>query len=129
MKIFRWCLGRLVLLINWLTFPKKGKRDPEFQKQIVQQLKNHSLYQFETCPFCVKVRRCMQELDLPLELRDARTPGKYRTELLEQGGKIKAPCLRIDHSDGTSQWMYESNDIIAYLTEAFPLEVELATNT
>ena len=122
MKIFRWLLGRLVLLINWLTFPKQGQREPAHQKEIEQRLKNHSLYQFETCPFCVKVRRCMQELDLPLELRDAKIPGEYRSELLEQGGKIKAPCLRIDNSDGTTQWMYESNDIIAYLNEQFSLK-------
>jgi len=129
MKIFRWLLGRLVLLINWLTFPKKGLREPALQTVVEQQLQNHSLYQFETCPFCVKVRRCMQELDLPLELRDARTPGKYRDELKNEGGRLMAPCLRIDHEDGTSQWMYESKDIIAYLTEKFPLETDLATTS
>lgn len=121
MTIVRWFLGGLVLFINWLTFPKKGKRESAHQQAVEQQLKNHSLYHFPTCPFCVKVRRCLQTLNLPIELRNAKNPGQYRTELIEQGGRLMAPCLRIDHSDGTTQWMYESNDIIAYLTEKFPL--------
>jgi len=29
------------------------------------------------------------------------------------------PCLRIDKDDGSVQWMYESNDIIAYLKREF----------
>ena len=121
MRLIRWILGRLILLINKLTLPEQGQRDPAYQQSIENQLKNLSLYQFETCPFCVKVRRAMQRLNLPIELRDARAPGQFRTELIEQGGRLMAPCLRIDHSDGTTEWMYESDDIIAYLEENFPL--------
>lgn len=39
----------------------------------------------------------------------------HLTELVEQGGKRTVPCLRIDNNDGSSQWMYESKDIVAYL--------------
>jgi len=34
------------------------------------------------------------------------------------GGKRKVPCLRIEE-DGKTEWMYESNDIIAYLEQRF----------
>jgi hypothetical protein len=41
-----------------------------------------------------------------------------RQTLLEQGGKIQVPCLRIEE-DGQSTWLYESKAISAYLHERF----------
>jgi glutathione S-transferase len=35
---------------------------------------------------------------------------------------MKVPCLRIEHEDGHSEWMYESDEIVAYLQRRFPLE-------
>lgn len=122
MKIFRLLVGGLVQLINGLTLPKVGQRSAEYQAQVVQQLASHSLYQFPGCPFCIKVRRAARRLNLPLELRDASRGSEHRQELLEQGGQIKAPCLRIDKVDGSSVWMYESKDIITYLSRQFPLQ-------
>ncbi len=122
MKFIRFILGSLVLFVSWLTWPRAGKRSEEKQVEIELLLKNYSLYQFHSCPFCVKVRRAMQRLNLPIELRDAKNNQMFRDELQQQGGKLKAPCLRIEKSDGTVEWMYESNDIIAYLEKTFPLE-------
>lgn len=122
MKFVRWFLGRIVLLVNWLTWPRAGVRNPELQQQIEASVSNHSLYQFHACPFCVKVRRGMQRLNLPIELRDARAGGPFRKELRQQGGEVKVPCLRIDHADGATEWMYESSDILAYLEKRFPLQ-------
>lgn len=122
MKFVRFILGGLVLFVSWLTWPRAGKRPEEKQKEVEMLLKNYSLYQFHSCPFCVKVRRAMQRLNLPIELRDAKSDPVFRDELLQQGGKIKAPCLRIERADGVVEWMYESNDIIAYLEKTFPLE-------
>ncbi len=122
MKFVRWFLGRIVLFINWLTWPRAGKRRPELQQQVEAAVANHSLYQFHACPFCVKVRRGMRRLNLPIELRDARAEGTFREELRQQGGEVKVPCLRIDHADGTTEWMYESSDILAYLEKRFPLQ-------
>lgn len=121
MSFVRWFVGRIVLLINWLTWPKSAKRSAESQQQIEQQLAAYSLYQFEACPFCVKVRRAMQRLNLPIELRDAKKNAQQRQELLEQGGRIKVPCLRIEDANGQVSWMYESDDIIAHLNERFPV--------
>ena len=122
MKAFRLIVGGLVRLISWLTMPKAGQRSAAHQSQVEQQIANHSLYQFVGCPFCIKVRRAMRRLNLPLELRDAGQGSPHRQELLEQGGRVKAPCLRIDKADGGSVWMYESSDIIAYLNDEFPLQ-------
>ena len=122
MKFVRWFLGRIVLLLNWLTWPRAGKRSQEHQQQIDSLLKNYSLYQFHACPFCVKVRREMQRLNLPIALRDAKAEGPFRDELKALGGAVKVPCLRIEHMDGTTEWMYESSDIIAHLQSNFPLD-------
>lgn len=121
MKVIRFILGRIILLFSFLTPPRKGKRGAEKQAQVEQQLASYSLYQFHACPFCVKVRRQLRRLNLPMELRDAKAEGQHRTALLEQGGRIKVPCLRIDNADGTSQWLYESSDINAYLQQTFAL--------
>ncbi len=122
MKVFRLLVGGLVQLISWLTWPKAGQRSSAYQVQVEHALASHSLYQFPGCPFCIKVRRATRRLNLPLELRDASHGSDHRQVLLEQGGKIKAPCLRIDKADGSSVWMYESNDIITYLSAQFPLQ-------
>ena len=122
MKFVRWFLGRIVLFINWITWPQAGKRSEQMQQQIKVSLEKHALYQFHACPFCVKVRRTIRRLNLPIELRDAKAEGPFRNELLQQGGEVKVPCLRIEHTDRNIEWMYESTDIIAYLEKTFPLE-------
>jgi glutaredoxin len=122
MKIVRWFLGRIVLFFNWLTWPRAGLRAEARQQEVETALTNYALYQFHACPFCVKVRRVLRRLNLPMALRDAKAEGPFRRELLQQGGAVKVPCLRIAHSDGSTEWMYESSDIIAYLEKTFPLE-------
>ena len=122
MKFVRWFLGRIVLLINWLTWPRAGVRAGDRQQQVEATLGQYALYQFHACPFCVKVRRVLQRLNLPIELRDAKAEGAFREELKQQGGAVKVPCLRIEKDDGAVEWMYESSDIIAYLEKSYPLE-------
>jgi glutathione S-transferase len=78
-----------------------------------------ALYQFKACPFCVKTRRAMKRLGLNIELRDARGDMQWRQQLLAEGGRLQVPCLYIPQSSGDAQWLYESNDIIAYLEERF----------
>jgi glutaredoxin len=122
MKAVRWVLGMIVMGLHYLTLPRRGKRSPQAQQQVEQALAGYALYQLPTCPFCVKVRRTMRRLNLPLELRDVRADGRHRQDLISGGGKMKVPCLRIDHADGHSEWMYESGDIVAYLEGRFPLQ-------
>ena len=118
LKLLREGLGQLVVIINFITLPRRMKRDPEIQKKVDEQARKMSLYQFKRCPFCVRTRRTIHRLNLPIELRDASRGSAYRDELESEGGKIKVPCLRIEDNDHT-QWLYESKDIIAFLEKKF----------
>ncbi|MCW8919404.1 MAG: glutathione S-transferase N-terminal domain-containing protein [Gammaproteobacteria bacterium] len=121
MKFIRWLLGRIILLVNWLSWPHPGVRTAQQQQAVEATLAHYALYQFHACPFCVKVRRALRRLNLPMTLRDAKAEGPFRRELAQQGGTLKVPCLRIEHPDGRIEWLYESNDIIAHLEQRFPL--------
>ena len=111
-------LGQLIIFADWLTRPKALKRTTEQQAAVDAPTTQLALYQFRACPFCVKVRRAMHALNLNIECRDALDNNQFRQELLEQGGRVKVPCLRIEEA-GEVRWMYESNDIIQYLQERF----------
>lgn len=117
-KALRVGLGQLIIFIDFITRPRKQRRSPEAQAQVAEEASSLTLYQFNACPFCVKTRRAMHRLNLPIALRDAKNDEIHRAALLAGGGKIKVPCLRIEEN-GESRWMYESNDIIRYLESRF----------
>ncbi|MCO6059256.1 glutathione S-transferase N-terminal domain-containing protein [Pseudomonas sp. MOB-449] len=117
-KALRVGLGQLIIFLDFITRPRKQRRSSEAQAQVAEDTASLALYQFNACPFCVKTRRAMHRLNLPIALRDAKNDETHRTALLAGGGKIKVPCLRIEEN-GESRWMYESNDIIRYLESRF----------
>lgn len=117
-KALRIGLGQLVVFADWISRPRKLKRSPEAQAEVERATANLALYQFHACPFCVKVRRTLHRLNLPVQLRDAKHDGEHRQALEQQGGRIKVPCLRIEEN-GQSTWLYESKAIIAYLDQRF----------
>lgn len=108
-----------MLLWEFVTTPRGIVRDAAAQQQVDQQSRNLVLYQFKTCPFCIKVRREINRLSLPIELRDAQKNMQHRAELLQGGGAIRVPCLQIRDEHGNVQWMYESSDINQYLKTRF----------
>jgi len=118
-RTLRLVIGPLMLLWEAVTTPKGIVRQPDKQKQVDQQCRSLALYQFKTCPFCIKVRREIHRLSLDIELRDAKNDLKNREALLQGGGAVKVPCLKITDEQGNSRWMYESADIIQYLNERF----------
>lgn len=118
LKFIRNALGQVIIFIDYLTRPKPIQRPADLQAKINKITSNMALYQFRACPFCVKTRRTFRRLNLEIETRDAVNDLQHRTELSEQGGKIKVPCLKIDEN-GTTEWMYESNEIIRYLDHRF----------
>ncbi|TDY02536.1 glutaredoxin family protein [Thiohalophilus thiocyanatoxydans] len=118
-KTLRLVLSPIILLLNKLTTPRGITRDPEQQQQIDAATRQLALYQFRSCPFCIKVRRAARRLSLNIEQRDALHDPTHRTALLEGGGEVKVPCLRITEHDGQVRWLYESNEIIAYLQSRF----------
>lgn len=118
-KTLRLVLGPLLLLGEALTRPHGIQRPPELQAQLDRQTQNLALYQFKTCPFCIKTRRAIRRLSLNIETRDAQHDPNHRGELLAGGGQVKVPCLRIAKPDGSSTWLYESDAIIDYLNECY----------
>jgi glutaredoxin len=117
-KALRVGLGQLIIFIDFITRPGKKKRPAAAQAQVESAAKGLTLYQFHACPFCVKTRRTLHRLNVPVALRDAKNNEQDRQALLEQGGKIKVPCLRIEEN-GQTTWMYESKVIIDYLDKRF----------
>lgn len=118
-KTLRLVLGPFMLLWEKINTPKGVVRPAQAQQQVDQQCRSLSLYQFKTCPFCIKVRREIKRLSLNIELRDAQNNAENRAALLQGGGKAQAPCLRISDEQGNSQWLYESSAIIQYLHKRF----------
>ncbi|MDR9753819.1 glutathione S-transferase N-terminal domain-containing protein [Pseudomonas sp. SZMC_28357] len=117
-KALRVGLGQIIIFGDFLTRPGKKQRPAAAQALVDSAAKDLTLYQFHACPFCVKTRRALRRLNVPVALRDAKNNEQDRQTLLEQGGKIKVPCLRIEEN-GQTQWLYESKAIIAYLDQRF----------
>lgn len=93
---------------------------PEAEQRVVDDETKHlSLYHFQTCPYCLRVRRVIKKLRLNIELRDISRVPEYRTELITHGGYSTVPCLRIEDHEGKVRWMYESSDINRYLIGRF----------
>ncbi|HDS1737208.1 MULTISPECIES: glutaredoxin [Pseudomonas] len=117
-KALRVGLGQLIVFGDWISRPAKQKRAPAAQAEVEQAAQGLALYQFHACPFCVKTRRNLHRLNVPVALRDAKNDPVHRQALLEGGGRVKVPCLRIEEQ-GQVTWMYESKAIIAYLDKRF----------
>ena len=118
-KTIRIIVGPLMLLWEFISRPKGIVRQPGSQEQVDQQCRNIVLYQYRTCPFCMKVRREMRRLSLNIATLDAQQEGKNRDDLVRGGGQAKVPCMKITDQAGNSQWMYESGAIIEYLRGRF----------
>ena len=118
-KTLRFILEPFILLWDKLSVPKGVERSPEAQEEMDQRTKNLSLYQFNSCPFCIKVRRQVKRQSLNIPLLDAQHNQQHREELLNGGGEVKVPCLKLVSDTGEVSWMYESNDIIQYLQDNF----------
>ena len=121
MKLIRWILGRIILAVDFLTRPTPIVREQQEQNAIDAKTSGMSLYQFNACPFCVKVRRQIRKQSLKIELRDAKNNAEFKDDLTREGGKHKVPCLRIEEGDKDVRWLYSSDDISSYLVKEFSL--------
>lgn len=75
-----------------------------------------NLYHSELCFFCHRVRQAMKNMpNANVGLRDIANP-EHRKALVKGGGKSQVPCLLIE-GKGERQWMYESDDIVRYLSK------------
>ena len=114
MKLIRWFLGTIFLFFDSVTAPSPVERSKEEQSKLDLLTSKLELYQFKACPFCIKVRRAIRKMNLKIALKDALVPA-VEAELIQGGGQRQVPCLRIQESDGSIKWLYESGDIIEYL--------------
>ena len=116
-RTLRIVLIPFMLLWEIISTPKGIVRTVEEQQRIDEQTRNMVLYQYKTCPFCIKTRKEIARLSLKIEQRDAQHNQQNRAELQQGGGAIQVPCLRITDAEGNVQWMYESGKIITYLNQ------------
>jgi len=118
-KTLRTVLGPVMLLKETLTRPKGLVRAPAAQEKVDRQCESLVLYQYKTCPFCIKVRQEISRLSLNIQRIDAQHEGPDRQALLQGGGHAKVPCLKMTDAAGKTQWLYDSQKIIAYLQGRF----------
>ena len=119
-RTLRVLLGPVMLLKERLTRPTAVRRAPEQQADIARQCKDGlALYQFQTCPFCIKVRQEMYCLSLPISPLNAQPEGPHRAALLQGSGATKVPCLKITDASGAVRWLGDSGAIIGYLRGRF----------
>jgi glutathione S-transferase len=91
-----------------------GVRAKPAQRRPAQLLE---LYEFESCPFCRKVRDALTELDLDAIVYPCPKGGTvHRPNAVAAGGKAQFPYL-VDPNTGTR--LYESDDIVAYLFKTY----------
>ena len=116
MKVIRWTLGRIIILLDLIFSPKPKLRDKASQDLVNIITNSYKLYQYYACPFCVKVRRFLRKESINIELIDAKNQ-IYKKQLIENGGKLKVPCLRVESKKNQVKWIYESNEIIHFISE------------
>ena len=121
MRLIRWFIGKLILFVNLITLPSPILREKIDQDRIDKETKYLTIYQFEACPFCVKVRRFIRRNSLKINLKDAKNNKNFKFELVNEGGKHKVPCLKIEKINSQTEWLYESTEIIKFLNSEFKL--------
>jgi Glutaredoxin and related proteins len=78
---------------------------------------NLELYELEGCPYCEKVIRKLDELELEYDSHMVPRSHDERTEVEAVSGQTGVPVL-IDEEHGV-EGMPESDDIVEYLEETY----------
>jgi glutathione S-transferase len=81
-----------------------------------------ALYHYPSCGYCRWVRNVIAQLGIEVELRDIFEDRRHMEDLIAARGRRTVPVLRREQPDGNVDWMGESRDIVAYLTEAYGRE-------
>lgn len=75
-----------------------------------------TLYRLHGCPFCERVVRTLEELELPFRSRFVEAPHSERDVVKEVSGQREVPVL-LDHEAGVT--LNESARIVKYLHRNF----------
>ena len=76
-----------------------------------------TLYDLPGCPFCLRVKRKLDELDLEYDVIEVPAPHFERTEVEEVSGQTGVPVI-VDEAHGVDG-MAESSDIVDYLEKTY----------
>jgi hypothetical protein len=104
-----WVSGHAGKLVE----SRERKKHPELMASNYN-LPGHTLYHFWVSAHSTKTRRAIYDMGVHIPFKEILLDHQSYKELVEQGGKDQVPCLRIDQGKET-KWLYESDDIIAYL--------------
>ena len=61
MKVIRWILGRIILILDFITRPKKISRPINEQNKIDELFKGHSIYQFKNMSILRKSKKIFKK--------------------------------------------------------------------
>ena len=118
MTLIRKILGFLILTLDrWFTPAVEVSRSPSVQAELDRKTGAWTLYHLEACPFCVKVRREMKRWAVTIPMKEINADPRHHEELMAGGKMDQVPCLRYFDDSGTEHWMYESDDINAFLAK------------
>jgi glutathione S-transferase len=85
-------------------------------------MSNITLYELPGCPYCAKVRRKLDELNLEYDVEEVPSSHAERTEVEEISGQTGVPVI-VDEENGV-EGMPESDDIVDYLEETYDSRTE-----
>ncbi len=77
-----------------------------------------TLYHYDGCGYCARVRSAMRELNVSISLRNILEDPQAAADLERARGRTTVPVLHITDADG-ERWMPESGDIVHYLYQRF----------
>jgi len=75
------------------------------------------LYDLHGCPYCAKVKRALDDLDLEYETHSVPGSRRNRSEVYGVSGQYGVPVL-VDKDNGV-EGMAESDDIVRYLYRTY----------
>jgi glutaredoxin len=80
---------------------------------------HHAIYVSRFCGACHRVLNAVDDLGIDIEIRDVTLNSGRRDEIRRATGRRTVPVLRITHPDGRDEWMFQSREIVKYLTRCF----------
>lgn len=84
----------------------------------MQNADDLSLYYYDGCGYCERVKRTLLGLGVQVTMRNILEDPQHMRDLVAARGRRTVPVLRIAR-DGGDEWMPESADIIRYLEQRF----------
>ena len=110
--------GRFLLIAGRCIRLNIMSRSPSELQSLSRETRGMALYYHQLSPKCIKTRRLVEQLNIPLEFRDIRKCQVHRDDLLSGMGEFKVPCLKIA-DDGKIAWLDDHDSILSYLMEKF----------